>query len=66
MRSSGWLSPADGGGTERCLGLVVLVDVVLELEEPVPAEAEAPVPGATLRVLVRESPTAYAGFERAL
>jgi hypothetical protein len=29
------LSPGDGGGTERCLGLVVLVDVVLELEEPV-------------------------------
>ncbi|WP_437500403.1 6-pyruvoyl trahydropterin synthase family protein [Sorangium sp. So ce1099] len=29
-------------------------------------EGEAPVPGATLQVLVRESPTAYAGFERAL
>ncbi|XXY52251.1 6-carboxytetrahydropterin synthase [Sorangium sp. So ce269] len=29
-------------------------------------EGEAPVAGATLRVLVRESPTAYAGFERAL
>ncbi|KYF59340.1 6-pyruvoyl trahydropterin synthase family protein [Sorangium sp. So ce854] len=29
-------------------------------------EGEAPLPGATLRVLVRESPTAYAGFERAL
>ncbi|AUX45508.1 6-pyruvoyl tetrahydropterin synthase [Sorangium cellulosum] len=27
---------------------------------------EAPLPGASLRVLVRESPTAYAGFERAL
>ncbi|XYH94237.1 6-pyruvoyl trahydropterin synthase family protein [Sorangium sp. So ce1128] len=27
---------------------------------------EAPVAGATLRVLVRESPTAYAGFERDL
>lgn len=27
---------------------------------------EAPPPGATLRVLVRESPSAYAGFERAL
>ncbi|WP_437660546.1 6-pyruvoyl trahydropterin synthase family protein [Sorangium sp. So ce1182] len=27
---------------------------------------EAPLPGATLRVLVRESPTAYAGFERDL
>lgn len=27
---------------------------------------EAPRPGSTLRVLVRESPTAYAGFERAL
>lgn len=28
--------------------------------------AEAPLPGATLRVLVRESPSAYAGFERDL
>ncbi|WP_437596467.1 6-pyruvoyl trahydropterin synthase family protein [Sorangium sp. So ce590] len=27
---------------------------------------EAPHPGATLRVLVRESPSAYAGFERDL
>jgi hypothetical protein len=27
---------------------------------------EAPLPGSTLRVLVRESPSAYAGFERDL
>jgi 6-pyruvoyltetrahydropterin/6-carboxytetrahydropterin synthase len=30
------------------------------------SQDEAPRPGSTLRVLVRESPTAYAGFERAL
>ncbi|XXT15463.1 S28 family serine protease [Sorangium sp. So ce429] len=35
------LSSRDGGGTERCLGLVVLLDVVLDLEMPVPPEVPA-------------------------
>ncbi|WP_437595163.1 hypothetical protein [Sorangium sp. So ce1000] len=32
------LSSRGGEGTERCLGLVVLLDVVLDVEMPVPPE----------------------------
>ncbi|XXX47644.1 hypothetical protein WME76_07655 [Sorangium sp. So ce119] len=51
MRSSGRLSLGDGGGIERCLGLVVLVDVALELEEPVPAEVTHHPPDGVLEHL---------------
>jgi hypothetical protein len=41
------LSSRDGGGTERGLGLVVLLDVVLDVETPVPPEVpEHPPDGA--------------------
>jgi hypothetical protein len=38
LRPSGRLSSGDGGGAERCLRLVVFIDLVLDLEEPVPPE----------------------------
>jgi hypothetical protein len=38
LRAGGRLSSRDGGGAERSFGLVVLLDLVLEREEPVPAE----------------------------
>ncbi|XXT71200.1 hypothetical protein WMF14_12250 [Sorangium sp. So ce693] len=42
------LSSRDGGGTERCLGLVVLLDVVLDLEIPVPPEVTEHPPDGVL------------------
>jgi hypothetical protein len=45
------LSSGDGGGRERCLGLVVLLDVVLELEERVPAEVTYHPPDGVLEHL---------------
>ncbi|WP_437667832.1 hypothetical protein [Sorangium sp. So ce1182] len=42
------LSSRDGGGTERCLGLVVLLDVVLDLEMPVPPEVTEHPPDGVL------------------
>ena len=48
LRSSGRLSSGDGGGTERCLGLVVLLDVVLDLEMPVPPEVTEHPPDGVL------------------
>ncbi|WP_437512756.1 hypothetical protein [Sorangium sp. So ce1099] len=45
---SGRLSSRDGGGTERCLGLVVLLDVVLDLEMPVPPEVTEHPPDGVL------------------
>jgi 6-pyruvoyltetrahydropterin/6-carboxytetrahydropterin synthase len=42
-----------------------LANALAEDIAKVPADA-APLPGSTLRVLLRESPTAYASFERLL
>ncbi|MDC0683834.1 hypothetical protein POL72_39280 [Sorangium sp. wiwo2] len=42
------LSSRDGGGTERGLGLVVLLDVVLDLEMPVPPEVTEHPPDGVL------------------
>lgn len=55
--------PGRTSTTERVAEHVatLLAGAIAEL----PAD-EAPLPGASLRVLVRESPTAYAGYERAL
>ncbi|XXY45946.1 hypothetical protein WME91_38680 [Sorangium sp. So ce269] len=48
MRAGGRLSSRDGGGTERCLRLVVLLDVVLDLEMPVPPEVTEHPPDGVL------------------
>ncbi|MGK4005472.1 hypothetical protein WMF31_22800 [Sorangium sp. So ce1036] len=48
MRAGGRLSSRDGGGTARCLGLVVFLDVVLDLEVPVPPEVTEHPPDGVL------------------
>ncbi|WP_437670777.1 6-pyruvoyl trahydropterin synthase family protein [Sorangium sp. So ce131] len=55
--------PGRTSTTERVAEHVAAL--VAEAIAKLPAD-EAPLPGSSLRVLVRESPTAYAGFERAL
>ncbi|XXZ21509.1 hypothetical protein WME92_45570 [Sorangium sp. So ce307] len=45
------LSSRDGGGTERCLGLVVRLDVVLDLDMPVPPEVTEHPPDGVLQDL---------------
>ncbi|XXR56101.1 hypothetical protein WME83_40850 [Sorangium sp. So ce385] len=42
------LSSRDGGGTERCLGLAVLLDVVLDFEMPVPPKVTEHPPDGVL------------------
>ncbi|WP_437988042.1 hypothetical protein [Sorangium sp. So ce117] len=42
------LSSRDGGSTERGLGLAVLLDVVLDLEMPVPPEVTEHPPDGVL------------------
>ncbi|XXU44835.1 hypothetical protein WME75_38430 [Sorangium sp. So ce1014] len=42
------LSSGDGGGAERCLGLAVLLDVVLDLEMPVPPKGSEHPPDGVL------------------
>ncbi|XXU29315.1 hypothetical protein WMF36_09600 [Sorangium sp. So ce887] len=52
LRAGGRLSSRDGGGTERGLGLVVLLDVVLDLAMPVPPEVTEHPPDGVLQDLI--------------
>ncbi|KYF89143.1 hypothetical protein BE17_37745 [Sorangium cellulosum] len=56
------LPSREGGGTERCLGLVVLLDVVLDLEMPVPPEVTEHPPDGRAALVVRD---AFAAHETA-
>ncbi|XYI00720.1 hypothetical protein ACMHYB_13560 [Sorangium sp. So ce1128] len=50
-RSGGRLSSRHGGGAQRGLGLVVLVDAMLEIEEPAPSQLAHHAPDGVLEHL---------------